>query len=204
MRREIKSIFNTKIFDIIFALSISVTSYFFFSIESFNKVSGGILIMFSILTGLLAQAMVFTGQLSFFDKLPEKKIHDLSNALEVQQNEWRKQFYLSMISIIFCMISPAVESKTFAIFDSEEFRGLYVCFSVFFILLTLSKSFGIPNAIISLQKTRFMIFEDSANMDIVNRNKIDNNLEKYKDSSAFSDFEINKHHGSQECGEKIY
>jgi hypothetical protein len=135
-------------------------AYNYFQYDAFVKVSGQLLTLFSILTGLLAQVMVFTGMIVTPSALNDTKINALEFALDEQQQEWRIQFFIYIIAIAACAIPELFGGDGPSFLQDSWIRQIYVGISITAVFIAIIRSLRIPTAIIRLQRLRFRTIRD--------------------------------------------
>lgn len=142
------------------SIAVGLIAFYYFKYEAFSKISTQLLVLFSILAGLLAQVMVFTGMVVTPTLLEGNRLSALEVALEDQQEEWRIQFFLYIAAVAACA-SPEMFAKSGpVILQSEFIQRVYVGVSVALVFAASVRSLRIPTAIIRLQRLRFLAIKD--------------------------------------------
>jgi hypothetical protein len=150
------------IFRIGATFSCSALSWLYLSADVFEKLSSGLLTLFSILAALLAQVMVFTGMLVSFDGLAHNKVKALRATLDIQQRFFARHFALYLMVILFLIIWQAGYEKY-----KDEIPKWYVTPYLVSFTITISawasfSAFLVPGKIVGLQRLRFDIIEEQA------------------------------------------
>ncbi len=142
------------------SVAIGIAAYFSFGYDVFTKVSSALLVLFSILAGLLAQVMVFTGTVITPSMLSDEKVLAIEVALDEQQQEWRIQFFFYLSAVAVCAIPDLFGDSGPKILQDPTVRQSYVGFSVAVVCVAAVRSLRIPTAIIRLQRLRFRAIRD--------------------------------------------
>lgn len=145
---------------IVISIAVGFAAYFAFGYEVFAKVSSALLVLFSILAGLLAQVMVFTGTVITPSMLSDEKVSAIEVALDQQQQEWRIQFFFYLAAVAVCAAPDLFGDSGPKILQNPTVRQGYVGFSVAVVCVAAVRSLRIPTAIIRLQRLRFRAIRD--------------------------------------------
>ena len=135
-------------------------SYFLLSPSAFDKSSGGLLTLFSILAGLVAQSMVFTAMLVSPDKLPSQKLRALEETLEKQQAFWVKQFRIYLIASLSIATFSSLYEQWFKQPECLEVARYAVAVNVFMISWAVISALSFPRRVLGLQRLRFIVLND--------------------------------------------
>jgi len=142
------------------SLSAASFAYYFLSAEVFDSATSGILSVFSILAGLVAQSMVFTAMLVSPEKLPITKAKALRLALERQQKFWLKQFRIYMCVCV-AMLLWILAIKQWEDYIKHGETGKYfMAINIFIVTYGVVSAFSFPKRVIGLQRLRFDVMED--------------------------------------------
>ena len=152
--------YRAGILAVVISIAAGAVAYRAFEYEAFVKVSGALLVLFSILAGLLAQVMVFTGTIVTPSMLSNEKVLAIEFALDEQQQEWRIQFFFYLAAIAVCAIPEFFGSHGLHILRDPTIRQGYVGASVAVVCVAAIRSLRIPTAIIRLQRLRFQAIRD--------------------------------------------
>lgn len=133
------------------AIGTGMTAAYLLGFDSFSKISMPLLVIFSIMAGMLAQVMVFTGMAIDTAGLSDDSLSNLEVALDAQQFEWKLQFYYYVSAALLCAV-PEVFSNAPQL-AKDAYAGISIAVATF----ALIRSLHIPKAIISLQRLRLRI-----------------------------------------------
>ncbi|WP_349620396.1 hypothetical protein [Azospirillum argentinense] len=145
---------------LLLSLAISLASFIFLSPSAFNNASGGLLTLFSILGGLVAQSMVFTAMLVSPEKLPPDKMAALKQALFRQQKFWLRQFQAYMVVCASIVVWSIMINQWENLITNCLFGRVVMSLNVLFVSYAIISSFHFPARVMSLQRLRFDVMED--------------------------------------------
>lgn len=141
-------------------LTIALLSYVYLSPDSFNSAASGLLTLFSILAGLVAQTMVLTAMLVSPEKLSTEKMTALKESLERQQKFWVKQFQSYMVVCISIFIWMLSIKEWESAIKNESIGKVLMCINIALASYAVINAMSFPNRVLGLQRLRFVVIDD--------------------------------------------
>ncbi|NYZ16638.1 hypothetical protein HL658_29180 [Azospirillum sp. RWY-5-1] len=147
-------------FGILVGVALGGVSATLLPFTAFEKMASSLLVLFSILTGLLAQVMVFTAMIVTPERVPVKHVEALQKAFTKQQMEWQLQFKMYVIVVALCVSLDLFGDNGVEFLKGELTKHIYIGVVIAASCIAAIRSFRIPSAIIKLQHLRFNVIRD--------------------------------------------
>lgn len=155
----------TSLANILIPTAAAAGGWLYFPFDQFKNLSGDLLVLFSILAGLLAQVMVFTGTVVTPERLSPARIERLEEVFEQQQFQWKLLFIVFLIVVAVLVIIKVIPTPPAPPPQHIDWiqRG-YTAFSAWWIVHAVLRSLLVPEAVIRLQRIRFKVLREEAEM----------------------------------------